>query len=109
MFAPASFAYAEEESLYAPIDALSAAIGAVQLELLRQIASVPSEHNWERWGARDSAHWLSMRMGLSYWKASRLIRAAAAIQELPKLSRSLESGRLDPGQGAGARPVRDTG
>ncbi len=94
MFEPSDFAYAEEDSLYAPIEALSAAIGAVQLELLRQIATVPTEREWERWGARDGAHWLAMRMGLSYWKASRLIRAAMALHELPRLSKALGSGRL---------------
>ncbi len=36
-----------------------------------------------------------MRMGTSYWKASRLIRAATALQELPKLSKALGSGRLN--------------
>ncbi len=95
MFEPSDFGYAEEDSLYAPIEALSAAVGAIQLELLAQIASVPTDRDWERWGARDGAHWLSMRMGTSYWKASRLIRAATALQELPKLSKALGSGRLN--------------
>ncbi len=66
-----------------------------QLELLAQIARMPTEHNWESWGARDGAHWLSMRMGTSYWRASRLMRAARALEELPRLSRALVSGRLN--------------
>jgi hypothetical protein len=70
-------------------------VGACQLELLRQIAKLPdAEHHWERWGARDGAHWLAMRMGISYWKASRMLGAAAALEALPRLGRALKDGTL---------------
>jgi hypothetical protein len=89
------FARPEENVLGYPIDALSGAIGTVQLELLRQIAQLPGDaHDWERWGARDGAHWLSMRMGISYWKAERMLRGARELAELPQLSGSLQQGRL---------------
>jgi hypothetical protein len=86
---------ADEDLAGAPIDAFAIAMGACQLELLRQIAKLPSaEHHWERWGARDGAHWLAMRLGISYWKAARMRHAATALLELPRLSSALGDGTL---------------
>jgi hypothetical protein len=45
-------------------------------------------------GARDLAHWLVMRYGISYWKALRWIGAAHALAELPRLSEAFASGSL---------------
>jgi hypothetical protein len=42
----------------------------------------------------DAAHWLSMRFGISTWKARRLIGAAEALEYLPLLSDALIGGRL---------------
>jgi hypothetical protein len=90
------YSRADEDVAGAPIDALSIAMGACQLELLRRITELPGDgHDWERWGARDGAHWLGMRMGISYWKASRMLQAASALGELPRLSAALRDGALE--------------
>ena len=47
-----------------------------------------------REGARDLCHWLSMRYGLSYWKASRCVDSAHALESLPATTSALSSGEL---------------
>ena len=49
---------------------------------------------WRDWGARDMAHWLSMRYGISHWKALRWIAAAYALEVLPAIAAAFASGRL---------------
>lgn len=40
------------------------------------------------------AHWLSMRYGISDWKARRWIAAAHALEGLPRISEAFASGEL---------------
>ncbi|GBC87387.1 hypothetical protein HRbin12_01392 [bacterium HR12] len=47
-------------------------------------------------GARDTAHLLQMRYGLSGWKARRMVEAAGALERLPRLGEALEQGVLGP-------------
>jgi Domain of unknown function (DUF222) len=44
--------------------------------------------------ARDLAHFLAMRYGISEWKARRWIAAAHALEPLPKISEAFASGAL---------------
>ena len=44
--------------------------------------------------ARDFAHWLSIRYGVSWWKADRWIHAANALHGLPGIAAALEAGTL---------------
>ena len=76
------------------LDALHSRISHAQRELLRLIAEVDRCGRWEDEGARDAAHWLVMRYGVSYWKAQRWIAAAQALEGLPRLSEALARGEL---------------
>jgi hypothetical protein len=40
------------------------------------------------------AHFVSMRYGVSWWKADRWIKAAYALERLPAISQALSSGEL---------------
>jgi uncharacterized protein DUF222/HNH endonuclease len=82
------------EELIHGLDALHAGVCARQLELLRWIGEADKRRAWEDSGARDMAHWLLMRYGISYWKASRWITAAYALERLPRLSQALSCGAL---------------
>jgi hypothetical protein len=62
--------------------------------LLGVIAEVDRRRAWQDSGARDLAHWLSIRYGMSWWKADRLIKAAAVLDQLPATADALESGVL---------------
>ena len=83
-----------DEELISSIDAAHARVGREERELLRLIAQVDRTEIWVDSGARDTAHWLSMRFGISTWKARRLIGAAEALEHLPRLSDALIRGRL---------------
>lgn len=80
--------------LVAALDASQTAVGRAQRELLRLIADVDRCEVWRDHGARDLAHWLAMRYGISGWKARRWIGAAHALEELPRLSEALTTGGL---------------
>jgi len=76
------------------LDRAHARVGAAERELLRLVAQADREEVWRNDGARDLAHWLWMRYGITHWKALRFIGASHALEHLPRLSRALESGEL---------------
>lgn len=49
---------------------------------------------WRGSGAHDMAHWLTMRHGISDWKARRWIAAGRALEALPRISEAFASGEL---------------
>jgi hypothetical protein len=49
---------------------------------------------WRGSGARDMAHFVSIRYGISWWKADRWIAAAHALEHLACLSEAFRSGEL---------------
>ncbi len=69
-------------------------VSSAQRDLLALVAAVDRREAWRDDGARDTAHWLSMRYGISGWKAQRWIAAAHALDGLPRLSAALASGAL---------------
>jgi hypothetical protein len=75
-------------------DAAHVRVGAAQLEPFRLIADVDRCGAWEDDGARDVAHWLAMRYGVSEWKARRWVVAAHALDALPRLSAAMADGSL---------------
>lgn len=85
---------ATDGALIEAIDEVHARLGHAQRELLALIAEVDRREAWRDAGARDTAHWLSMRYGISGWKAHRWIAAAHALEGLPGVSGALASGRL---------------
>ena len=58
------------------------------------IAEIDRRGAWRDSGARDFAHWLSIRYGVSWWKADRWIHAANALHGLPGIAAALEAGTL---------------
>jgi hypothetical protein len=82
------------EELIQAADACHRDASAAQRRLFSLILEIDLTGAWEDAGARDLAHWLVMRYGISYWKALRWIGAAHALQELPQLSEAFASGEL---------------
>lgn len=80
--------------LVTTVDAVHARVSSGQRELLSLVAEVDRHEVWRDSGARDTAHWLSMRFGISGWKAHRWIAAAYALEELPRLSEAFAHGEL---------------
>jgi hypothetical protein len=76
------------------MDAVHAGICAGERELFRLIVQADRREAWRDSGARDMAHWLWMRYGISDWKARRWIAAAHALEGLPLLSQAFSAGEL---------------
>ncbi len=86
--------FASDERLIAAADETHQAIGRAQAGLLRLIVEIDRRQAWQDSGARDTAHWLSMRYGLSSWKAYRWIAAAHKLEELPIICEALAGGKI---------------
>lgn len=83
-----------KEELIGRIDGLHSDVSGQQRRMFRVIAEADSQDVWRNSGARDMAHWLSMRYGISDWKARRWIAASHALEGLPRLSGAFSSGEL---------------
>jgi len=68
------------------MDALHARISSSQRSMFELITEADRQEAWQEFGARDMAHFLSMRYGISCWKASRWIHPAHALEGLPRFS-----------------------
>jgi hypothetical protein len=82
------------EELIERTDALHRRISALHRELFGLIGEADRNEAWRDSGARDMAAWLSMRYGISEWKARRWIASAHALQELPRIGEAFSSGEL---------------
>jgi hypothetical protein len=76
------------------IDAFHRLISRTERGLLRLLAEADRARVWHDDGARDMAHWLAMRYGISDWKARRWLAAADALERLPCISRALDHGEI---------------
>jgi hypothetical protein len=83
-----------DEQLLRRTDAAWSSLGRTHLEMLRLVAEIDRREAWRDDGAQDPAHWVSMRYGISRWKAARWLDAARALPSLPSTARALASGRL---------------
>ena len=81
-------------ALIGAMDAAHARVARAERELLCLIRDVDRLEAWRNAGARGTAHWLSMRYGISCWKAQRWIVAAHALERLPRLSEAFARGEL---------------
>jgi hypothetical protein len=82
------------DQLIQGLDALHVRVSGAQRRLFTLIAEADRREAWRDAGARDMAHWLSMRYGISWWKANRWIRAAHALEGLPGIAEAFSSGDL---------------
>jgi uncharacterized protein DUF222/HNH endonuclease len=82
------------DQLIQGLDALHVRVSGAQRRLFTLIAEADRREAWRDAGARDMAHWLSIRYGISWWKADRWIRAAHALEGLPRIAEAFSSGDL---------------
>ena len=84
----------DDQALLLAADAAHTSACRAQVELLRLIAEADQREVWRDAGARDMAHFLSMRYGISQWKARRWIAASHALRLLPRVREALAQGDL---------------
>jgi Domain of unknown function (DUF222)/HNH endonuclease len=82
------------EQLIERADACHRAACSLQRQLFSVIAEIERAELWSDSGARDTAAWLSIRYGISDWKARRWVAAAKALEGLPQLAEAFASGDL---------------
>ncbi len=82
------------EELVQAVDAAHREASRIQREMFDAIAEMDRREVWRDSGARDMAHWLAMRQGISQWKARRWIAAAHALEHLTDLARAFSTGEL---------------
>ena len=82
------------DELTSALDRAHQRVTSAHRDLLALIAEVDRRETWRDDGARDTAHWLGMRYGISGWKAHRWIAASHALDRLPRLAEALTTGRL---------------
>jgi hypothetical protein len=82
------------EELIEALDAAHRETSRIQREMFDAIAQMDRLEIWRGSGARDMAHWLAMRQGISQWKARRWIVAAHALEHLSDLARAFSTGEL---------------
>lgn len=82
-----------DRQLLGRTDAVLTALGRAHLELLELLAEADRREAWRDEGAEDMCHWVSIRYGISMWKASRWVEAARRLPSLPLTAKALGSGR----------------
>jgi hypothetical protein len=82
------------EDLIQDIDAFHRLACSAQRKLFTAIAEADRKKAWRGTGARDMAHFIRMRLGISEWKARRWIAAAHALENLPLASQAFFFGEL---------------
>ena len=83
-----------DDALTRGLDALHVLICRAQRDLFLLVAEADRRRLWEGDGARDMAHWLWMRYGVSDWKARRWIVASHVLGSLPLTTEAFLSGRI---------------
>lgn len=82
------------DELIRRIDDQHARVSHAQRGLLRLIAEGDRQNVWRGSGARDMAHWVAMRHGISEWKARRWIASAHVLEGLTQIAGAFERGSI---------------
>jgi hypothetical protein len=84
----------DHQPLVSAMDAEHATICASQRRLLAHLLEADRLQVWKGSGARDLAHWVAMRYGISEWKARRWVECSRRLPELPRIASALADGEL---------------
>jgi hypothetical protein len=82
------------ETLITRVHELRRTISAAERELLSCLAQVETHERWLDDGAHDMAHWVSMQLGVSRWKAERWVSAGRSLESLPRVASAFAEGEL---------------
>jgi hypothetical protein len=79
---------------HAKLSEAEALVARGQRLRLEAIAELDAPEIWERDGSRTFAQWVTARLGISNWLASRLINTAHALPFLPAVDAAFQDARL---------------
>lgn len=83
-----------DDDLIAHADELNALVSSAQRELFDLLREIDRREAYRADGAQSLAQWISIRYGISNWKAERWVQAAEALESLPLVARAFTSGEL---------------
>ena len=83
-----------DERIVEGMDGMHALACSAMRRLFGFVAEADRGGVWRSYGARDMAHWLWMRFGISDWKARRWIAAAHALDGLPLTAAAFARGEI---------------
>jgi hypothetical protein len=83
-----------DDDVIADLDELNAVACRAQRRTLDRLAEADRQEVWQDYGAHDMAHFVSMRYGISWWKADRWVSAGHALPELPRIAAAFERGEV---------------
>jgi hypothetical protein len=83
-----------DDELLGRVDGAWVSVGRAHRELLDLLREVDRREAWRDQGAEDISHWVSLRYGVSSWKAARWVEAARALGSLPLTATALADGTL---------------
>ena len=73
---------------------LAGHINAAHYRFLNLLAEFDRRHGWSDGETQSCAHWLNWKCGIGMGAAREKVRVARALENLPKVSASMESGAL---------------
>jgi len=82
------------EELAAEICTLAGHINAAHHRWLVLIAEFDQRNGWSDCATQSCAHWLNWKCGMAMGAAREKVRVARALENLPKVSAAMESGKL---------------
>jgi Domain of unknown function (DUF222)/HNH endonuclease len=84
----------DARALAARVDRLDRSIARLQRDLLETLTRLADADAWADDGAHDMAHWTTMRLGVSRWKAERWLASGRALRVLPAIGDAFRRGEL---------------
>lgn len=84
----------DRAEIVAGLRSRQASQGAADHELLRWVVKCDNAEIWREDGTKSTGQWLAQQLGISHWKACRMIAAGRALESLPYTSSCLANGSL---------------
>ncbi len=82
------------DTLTSRVHRLHRDISALQHRLLEALTQLGEAEAWVEDGAHDMAHWTTMQLGISRWKAERWLASGRALRTLPTTADAFARGEL---------------
>ena len=84
----------DDDGLEGDLEELERVAAALQVEILRRVATVDRRGAFRRDGYLNSASWLARRLGLSWGEAISYLRLARALEDMPRAREALVCGEI---------------
>src|SRR5688572_6400121 len=88
------FSAVSTPDLVTEITTLAGHLNAANARFLALLAELDRRRGWAEWGVKSCAHWLNWKCGITLGAAREKVRAARALDGLPRIASEMAAGRL---------------